>query len=381
MTNQPTVNDFFCGAGGMGLGFKQAGFEIKGAWDFDKYAIQTYKHNVGEHALKADIMEMTFKDVPESDVWTFGFPCQDLSNAGNQAGLFEGKRSRLFFEVMRLIDEMKENNSEALPKILLAENVRGLKKYLPVLKEEYNKRGYRMAYALCNSKYWGVPQSRERYFVVGIREDFKKAFTFPKQQTEFVPKLSTILEDLVDEKFYLSDEQIARFTKSLEDFEPMMGDIQVIGTTAPPNFNGNGSIVKDKSTSAWVHGTEKRIGTLSARDYKQPKQILVKQATKKGYDIAVEGDSINISHPNSKTRRGRVGKQIAQTLLTGLEQVVVEGDDIRKMTPREYARAQGFPDDFEIVVSNSQFYKQMGNAVTVNVAKAIAEQIKNYLSK
>ena len=363
------TNDLFCGAGGMGLGFKNAGFEIAGAWDFDKFAVQTYKHNVGDHVMQADISRMTYKDMPKADVWTFGFPCQDLSIAGKQAGLFEGKRSGLFFEVMRLLDETIESDVQNLPSIIMAENVKGLKPYLEVLKTEYAERGYNMYHVIYNSKYWGVPQNRERYFVIGVHESIEKEFVFPEQQEIYIPRLSTVLDDVVEDKYYIDPEKGAKIIEQAMD------------------------------------------------------KLRVREATKKGYAEAVEGDTINLSHPNSKTRRGRVGKQVAQTLLTGQEQVYVEkiqsvftdktgvafcadasyakgispgdvgngrrthiveggsanGYRVRKLTPREYLRLQGFPDSFEQVVSDSQQYKQAGNAVTVNVAQAIAERIKMFL--
>ena len=131
-----TLNDFFCGAGGLGIGFKDAGFDIEKAWDFDKYAVQTYKENVGDHVEEKDISTRTIEDVPKATAWTFGFPCQDLSVAGNQAGMetecntcgtkwkldtnnqncpncqsddFKAaNRSGLFFEIMRLLDEATE---------------------------------------------------------------------------------------------------------------------------------------------------------------------------------------------------------------------------------------------------------------------------------
>jgi DNA (cytosine-5)-methyltransferase 1 len=399
------VNDFFCGAGGMGLGFKNAGFHITGAWDFDKYAVQSYKHNIDDNVLQADISQMTASDIPYADVWTFGFPCQDISIAGKQAGMVKGvTRSGLFYEIMRLLEE-----THSKPKLIMAENVKAIKKFLPIIEEEYAQQGYRMIAQLYNSKYWGVPQNRERYFIVGVRNDLPD-FEFPVQQQDFIPRLVSILEDNVDEKYYLSDEKALSIIQAAEE------------------------------------------------------GLRVRQATKKGYDVAVAGDSINISHPNSKTRRGRVGKQVSQTLLTGQEQVVVEElqkdfltkDEVafccdasylkgisasqvgknrrthvieypkiltvsynrkngieketdvshtlsaadwrglnqnqskiavveipkyrvRKLTPREYARLQGFPESFEIIVSNTQAYKQFGNAVTVNVSQAIAEQMKEWL--
>lgn len=231
-----TLNDFFCGCGGIGIGFQEAGFKIVGAWDFDKYAVQTYKENVGDHVVQADITKMTIGDVPKADVWAFGFPCQDLSVAGKQLGMemackgcgekwtlyFDidvstvkckkcggaehrpSGRSALFFEIMRLLDEADEDKR---PYVLMAENVKALKPYLPILEAEYAKRGYRTYYTLFNSKFWGVPQNRERYFVVGIRDDIKGEFTFPEEQHEYVPKLSSVLETNVDEKYYISDDK------------------------------------------------------------------------------------------------------------------------------------------------------------------------------
>ena len=212
------VNDLFCGCGGMAVGFLNAGFEIAGAWDFDKYAVQSYRENVGDHVKQMDIREMSHKDIPKADVWTFGFPCQDLSVAGKQKGLIEGERSGLFFEVMRLLSDTP---LEDKPKVILAENVKGLKPYIPIVEEEYRKQGYVMYIKLFNSKYWGVPQNRERYFVVGIREDLPQTFEFPEEQTEFVPKLSSILESQVDEKYYISDEKARSI---LEKFDLGQGE-------------------------------------------------------------------------------------------------------------------------------------------------------------
>ena len=231
-----TLNDFFCGCGGIGAGFQQAGFEIVGAWDFDKYAVQTYRENVGDYVVQADITQMTIDEVPKADVWAFGFPCQDLSVAGKQAGLWlkccdlgcgheweitgdeartvcpvcgckkhrAASRSGMFFEIMRLLDEADEDDR---PYILMAENVKALRPLLPILEAEYAKRGYRTYYTMFNSKYWDVPQNRERYFVVGVRNDLPGDFAFPVEQHEYVPKLSSILETNVDEKFYISDEK------------------------------------------------------------------------------------------------------------------------------------------------------------------------------
>lgn len=233
------VNDFFCGCGGMGISFQQAGFEIVGAWDFDKHAIQSYRENVegGQHAKLQDIREMTYSDVPKADVWAFGFPCQDLSIAGAKNGMklkcqdcahiweiepeeYDGNnrcpecggtnvksesRSGCFFEMMRLLKETEENAPENMPSVIIAENVKGLKPYLNVLEIEYKKRGYIAHYQLFNSKYWNVAQSRERYAVVGTRECENLTFSFPTEQHDFIPKLSDFLDESVDEKYYIAD--------------------------------------------------------------------------------------------------------------------------------------------------------------------------------
>ena len=240
------VNDFFCGCGGMGLAFQKAGFEIAGAWDYDKHAVQSYRENVGNHVQKADIREMKWSDIPRADVWAFGFPCQDLSVAGGgkkgmvikcqdcgcvqeiEPGEYDGNnrcpecggnnikadsRSGCFFEMMRLLQETEEHAPENMPAVIIAENVKGLKPYLNVLEIEYRKRGYKAHYQLFNSKYWNVAQSRERYAVVGTRETENLSFAFPVEQHEFIPKLSSFLDENVDEKYYIEDSKAKTILK------------------------------------------------------------------------------------------------------------------------------------------------------------------------
>lgn len=321
------MNDFFCGAGGMGLGFQQAGIDVVKAWDFNAGAVERYRRNVGDHVEQADIRNMTWRDVPAARIWTMGFPCQDLSRNGSMKGLIDGDRSKMFFEVMRLLDETFANSYWDMPDIIVAENVLDLRPYLPILEEEYNKRGYKMYYRLMNTKFWGVPQNRKRYFVVGVREDIEAEFEFPEEGTDITVPLAAILEpeENIDPALYV-------------DFEKKFPNLIY---SCPGDF------------------------------------LIVKQATKRGFDYAFPGDAINVAFPTSKTRRGRVGKGVAQTLLTGKEQLVVMPDlRVRYFTTRETARLQGFPDHCEFGVGA---HKQLGNAVTVNVAKAIAEKIKSFL--
>lgn len=365
--NGYTLNDFFCGCGGMGLGFKNAGFRITGAWDYDKYTVKSYRHNVGDHIQQADISQMTYLDVPLADVWTFGFPCQDISVAGKKAGMVKGEtRSGLFYEIMRLLDETLENLGESyLPKIIMAENVKMLKKYLPTLEEEYAAHGYKMYATLFNSKYWGVPQNRERYFVVGVRDDIDAEFVFPTQQTEFVPKLSSILESNVDERYYISDEKAAKIIEQA-----------MRRTVTEPDINDTdsiGGIWGDRQAGrAWnKNGVSPTLKTPSG-GYSEP---LILDDPK----IIRVGNT----HPSGRGMNGFVystdGLSPTVTTNKGEGHKIADGYRVRKLSPREYARLQGFPEDFEIVVSNTQAYKQFWNAVTVNVSEAIAKQIAKFL--
>lgn len=359
------VNDLFCGSGGMGLGFKNAGFEIAGAWDFDKFAVQTYAHNIGEHVKKLDILEMDWTSLPFAHVWAFGFPCQDLSSAGKKDGwimkcnhcehevtvdpsnalmsydcqkcekgeLKPATRSTLFFEVMRLIDETKENAPHKTPPIIMAENVKRLKSLLPIMEREYKKRGYKMYHKLLNSKFWGVPQNRERYFVIGVHESIEKEFIFPEQQKYYESPVSTILETNVGEKYYIDDENAANVIEIVKNAVSKTRPNEDIGVKIFENGN-----IRPHRMDARKSG----ISEMQVTHEGNPAPACISSHVSKIYGKST--DSI-----------------------------------VRTLTPREYARLQGFPDSFEIIVSDSQFYKQMGNAVTVNVAQAIAERIKMYL--
>lgn len=283
---RPTVNDFFCGAGGISLGFMGAGYDVIWACDFDKYAVQTYRRNIGEHVLQADIKELKWEDIPCADVWAFGFPCQDLSWAGKlKAFRFSCKdcgeewsydskncgeikcpkcgsanhraatRSGMFFEMMRLLDEMAAEKPEYLPKALLIENVKGLKPYIPTLENELQRRGYTAYIQLYNSKYWGVPQSRERYFIVGLR-DSAKGFEFPEEQHEVVPKLSSVLDTHVDEKYYIADEKAQTIIKQALERLETLGKIHPVMT---PNF------IEKKQSGPRAKADEKEMYTLTAQ--------------------------------------------------------------------------------------------------------------------
>ena len=310
--------------------------------DIDKYAVKAYNQIWNENYEPMDITKLHGSDLGVVNteeytyLMTYSFPCQDLSVAGNLKGMAKGSgtRSGLLWEVERLLDECDE-----LPQILLMENVPNVigKNNIADFKEWLEKLeslGYSNHYQVLNAKDYGIPQNRQRCYMVSLLGDYE--YEFPKK-IELKLRLKDLLEDEVDEKFYLNDAQLESIKRS--------------------NFNGNKSRIQN--------------------GYRQP-MIEIKNANKKGYDTATVGDSINLEQPNSNTRRGRVGHGVAQTLMTSCNQAVVH-DRVRKLTPKEYWRLMGFPDwAYERAsqgMSNTQLYKQAGNSIVVQVLEAIFKQM------
>lgn len=341
--------DLFAGIGGFRFGMESAGHECVAFCEIDKFARASYKairNTEGEIELH-DITQVTddeIRAIGHVDAICGGFPCQAFSIAGHRRG-FEDTRGTLFFEIARFASILK-------PKYLFLENVKGLLNHdkgdtFEVILSALDELGYDVEWQVLNSKDFGVPQNRERVFIIGHLRGQRGRKIFPIGGK--------------DEKS--SAERLG---------------INILGNTKNPNGTAQG-------TRDIVHDPEGIVGTLTATDYKGPKQIAVskirvREATKQGYAEASVGDSVNLSHPNSKTRRGRVGEGIANTLVTGDSQgVVTPNFRIRKLTPRECWRLQGFPDwafdKAQEVNSNSQLYKQAGNSVTVNVIKEIARYL------
>ena len=307
--------------------------------------------------------------IPEKsiDIYMTSPPCQSFSLAGKRKGK-DSENGILFFNSHEFIKINK-------PKSFIFENVKGLlsddktdskdefgntfKEWCnmlggksvngnPVIFPFENSVPYHIYFKVLNSKKHGVPQNRERVFIVGIREDEDNFFTWPKEE-HLTKKLKDILENDVDEKYFLSENAVNRLCN---------------------NDSGFGSVPKDGNDVA---------STICASDYKIARGmnvLKVKSATSKGYETATENDSINFTHPDSKTRRGRVGKEVAQTLDTSCNQAVIDNFRLRRLTPRECFRAQDFPDTFKFVVSNSQLYKQAGNSITVRVLELILSKFK-----
>lgn len=412
-----TLNDFFCGCGGLGLGFQNAGFKIVGAWDFDKYAVATYRENVGDHVVQADIQKMCIEDVPKADVWAFGFPCQDLSVAGKQAGIKlecadcgtvwevsaetyseenlcpgcggtnhrAATRSGMFFEIMRLLAEAREREPEKVPKVLVAENVKALRKLLPVLEAEYGKAGYKCHAQLFNSKYWGVPQNRERYIVVGTLDSLPDTYTYPEEQHDYVPKLSTILEADVDDKFYIADEKAHKIIDQALQRISSMGKVHATITPDRVDKRQNGRRSKEDEDPMLLASDYKQVPLVLERVDECMNTEREREQRPQGLpEIEVIGMLESSGHDHSRRVHDPEGISPTATAVAGGTHHIKIFDHtkyrVRKLTPTEYGRLQAFPmDNWKQVVSNSQAYKQFGNAVTVTLAEGIGKSIIGYL--
>lgn len=307
--------DLFSGIGGFRLGLERAGHTPVGWVEIDKFARQSYQamYNTTGEWTATDINKVTDEQWREFngtvELIAGGFPCQSFSIAGKREGFLNKTKGTLFFEVARAVKQIK-------PRFVFLENVKGLLNHdkgdtFRTILNAFDELGYDVQWRVLNSKNFGVPQNRERVYIIGhLRGDSGR------------------------EVFSI--------------------------------FGENGEV--NQTTINVVDNTD------------QPK-VMVKEATKKGYDVATVGDSINISQPNSKTRRGRVGHGIANTLVTGSEQATLTSEyRIRKLTPRECWRLQAFPDELfdkaqQAGLSDSQLYKQAGNSVTVNVIEYIGNMI------
>jgi DNA (cytosine-5)-methyltransferase 1 len=401
------VGSDFSGVGAFNQALNRLGIEYKEifACDMDKYARQTFIHNYGEpEYYPTNVYE---REIPKEslDIYMTSPPCQAFSLAGKRLGK-DDKRGILFFNSHEFIQVNK-------PRYFIFENVKGLlsddggKTFqewvnmlggksvngVPILFPYDESVPYHLYWKVLNAKHHGVPQNRERVFLIGIRDDIDNDFQFPKE--EYLSKrLKYVLEDGVDDKYFLSENTIEK----LIDYDIKQKE------------NGNGFGAK-------FHDINGNMSALKVGGGGCDDLIKIKSATLKGYEEAKEGDSINFSVPNSETRRGRVGKQVAQTLDTACNQGVMIGDyrsdegfrwrqdgnspaimammrdtckenftgqnppiinkdyKIRRLTPRECFRLMDFPDCFTWPVSDSQAYKQAGNSIVVNVLYKIIKNL------
>ena len=451
--------DFFAGVGGFRRGMELAGHECVGFCEFDKFATASYisMHLLTDDQRKAledipikkrqkeilkekyrngewyanDIRRVYAGDIPKAECWCFGFPCQDISVAGKQAG-FQGNRSSLFFRVMYLVGQLEEEDK---PTYLFIENVKNLLSVnggwdFARLLIEMEQWGYDAEWQVLNSKDFGVPQNRERCFIIGHLRGRSTSKVFPIEGTDGENRVQIIghkdgyrrntqvfdqngitetldtaqgggrghhvalpcFIDLSYQETELTNKARclqARYNKGIANHKAEVSGVAIpVLTPDRAEKRQNGRRFKEDGEPMFTLTGQDRHGIA----------IEVKEATKQGYaECRVGIDSVNFSMPNSKTRRGRVGQEIANTLDTSCNQgIFVQVSEeltvyavwyekyqcyiaIRKLTPKECFRLQGWSDDYfekaQFVNSDSQLYKQAGNGVTVTVIEAIARKM------
>ena len=292
------VVSLFSGLGGLDKGFADTGYNIVWASDFDKA-------NFGDHIVLGDINEIPLEIIPDCDILIGGFPCQPFSMMGQQKG-FEDTRGTLFFRIAEIVDDKIKRGKK--PKAIILENVRSLrthnngKTYKEIHRVLQDVLGYNVFCDILNSADYGIPQTRNRTYIVCFDNQNAK-FIFP-QKEKLKKTLQDLLEPEVDNKYFLSD--------------------RILPTILS---NGTG-----------------------------------------GYKAKSEID-LEIARPLCAT--------MAKMHRACQDNYVTQKGRIRRLTPRECARLQGFEDSFVIPVSDSQAYKQFGNAVTVNVSRAVAQSVKS----
>lgn len=312
------VVSLFSGIGGLDLGFENAGFKVIWANDFDKYAVKTYQENVNRNIVEGDI-RIEKANIPDHEVLIGGFPCQPFSTLGKLKGFDDKERGTLFFEIKSILKEYDT-------KVVVLENVKNIvnhdngKTYERIM-HELHSIGYDCHPAILNTADFGIPQRRNRLFIVGfLRNDFEEegVFEYPKPR-ELKITTQDLLDKDVDPKYFLSNRIL-------------------------PTILGKGTkgyIVKptiDMPISKTLTATMHKMHRASQDNYFT--------------------DDINRAKfvDDSKS-------------------------NIRKLTPNECRKLQGFPSDWKQVVSDCQAYKQFGNAVTVDVAYEVANKVKEYIDK
>jgi len=309
----------FSGIGGFDLALNRLGHGCVGYSEIDKYAIQIYKKNFGDEVKNyGNARNINTDKLPDFDILCGGFPCQAFSIAGRRKG-FEDTRGTLFFEIARIAKSKR-------PRYLFLENVKGLLSHnkgetFRVILETIWKLGYNVEWGLVNSRYFGVPQNRERVFIIGSLRGESRPKVFPLKSKGGETSANNAIAGIIQ-------------------------------LNNPKHSNNR---VYD------MYGIGPNLNTMQG-GMRQP-FIKVPEATKKGYATAHIGDSINLSVPSSKTRRGRVGKGIVNTLDTGMNQYTIDIESvcIRRLTPLECERLQGFPDGWTEKGKNFISVKLFGN--------------------
>lgn len=375
-----TFLDFFSGVGGFRHGLELSGMKCIGFCEKDKFARKSYEamyDSKGEW-FHDDITTIDPTRLPKADLWCAGSPCQNVSIAGKRVGLY-GERSGLFFTFVELIKSQKEEDK---PEWVLLENVKGLLSsgggrdyldYLSILDEA----GYDLEWQVFNSKDYGVPQNRERIYTLGHLRSRGRRQVLPISR-ESSSHLKQLVGGMQSYRVYDPSGIATTLVGEGGGLGAKTGLYLIDQSLTEPKLTEEARCITARYTAGATKRTAMNSGVLEVQPILK-QGIKVRNGTKQGYQLANIGDSVDLSYPSSLTRRARVGKGIAHNLSCSCQMgaVVWKGRvvKIRRLTPKECFRLQGFSDDLfekaKAVNSDAQLYKQAGNGVTVPVVYAI----------
>lgn len=365
--------DLFSGIGGFHLGFERAGFKIKSYFsEIDKHAIAVYKHKFKDATYVGSVTDVYGGDLPRIDLITFGSPCQDFSVAGKRAGM-GGDRSSLILEAIRLVRECR-------PRVFIWENVKGAfssnagEDFAAILQEFADIGGYRLEWQLLNTS-WFLPQNRERIYLVGYSTTLKRGWrgVFPIATNDRKANNGTSKTEVVDLRGNLKNGLIASTLCAGYHKIPSDGDYIKVKQT----YQQDRVYDADGIVPALNQGKSDLIVAMRGRyneDGSTSQRLELNTSGKSNTLTAVQKDNMVIQ-PNYSS------KALTEPHHNSLR--MFGGYRIRRLTPIECERLQGFPDDHTAFgnydgetkpMSNTQRYKQCGNAVTVNVVEAVAKK-------
>ena len=375
-----TFLDFFSGVGGFRHGLELAGMKCVGFCEKDKFARKSYEamYDTKGEWFHDDITTIDSTRIPKADLWCAGSPCQNVSIAGKRAGLY-GERSGLFFTFVELIKSQKEEDK---PEWVLLENVKGLLSsgggrdyldYLSILDEA----GYDLEWQVFNSKDYGVPQNRERIYTIGHLRRKGRRQVLPISR-ESSSHLKQLVGGMQSYRVYDPSGIATTLVGEGGGLGAKTGLYLIDQSLTEPKLTVEARCLTARYTAGATKRTAMNSGVLEVQPI-LTQGIKVRNGIKQGYQLAVVGDSVDLSYPSSLTRRARVGRGIAHNLSCSCQMgaVVWKGRvvKIRRLTPKECFRLQGFSDDLfekaKAVNSDAQLYKQAGNGVTVPVVYAI----------
>lgn len=422
--------DICSGIGGFRSALERHGHECVAFAEIDKFAKQSYRaiYDTENEEELDDITSVTDEHFRlyrgQVDIITGGFPCQAFSIAGNRRG-FEDTRGTIFFHIARAIKEIQ-------PSYVLLENVKGLLSHdkgrtYGTIVQALDELGYFIEWGLFNSKYWGVPQNRERVYILVTRKDVwkePKLFNLVKQQTSVDTRLVDILEKDVDESYYLSEEKTRKLTLN-EDLSGRLNhydyrDVDSVHSVnrVSPTLNTMQGGDRQPKVAVPVLTPDRVNKRQNGRRFKENNKPMFTLTSQDRHGIAISENVSQLKRKSfvSKKEFGRMGKQACETMNENIEELkngttvnaynktidqtglsptlttrpegfktailpITEDLRIRKLTPLECWRLQGFSDEQfykakNSGVSKSQLYKQAGNAVTVNVVDAIVGELE-----